>query len=156
MPSGITVSTDGQMLFISDPAVVLNGQDGGAIFTLPAQGGDPTPLTGTGGYSPHGLVLQRIDNADQLYFTGVDPADGLPGLFRIPASGGSVTAVAKDAPFNDPQGVAVTRTGTAYVVDSSAGDNRTAVVIEVKKTNRPRSSSRTSTWASHRDRPLRG
>lgn len=133
MPSGITISTDGKMVYVADPAPVINTQDGGALFAVPADGGAPEVISGTEGYTPRGLVLMREDNKDQIYFTGTDPTDGLHGLFKVPAAGGTVTVLAKGDPFTDPHGVAVTHQGVAYVVDSSGGDHQTAIVIEVKK-----------------------
>lgn len=56
-----------------------------------------------------------------IYFTGRDPADGAPGLFQVPAAGGSVSTVAKGAPFISPDSVVVDAEGVAYVTDQGPG-----------------------------------
>jgi DNA-binding beta-propeller fold protein YncE len=121
-PVGITVSSDNQMVFIADPGASINDEDQGAIWMVPTQGGTPTLVNGTSGHAPRGLTLVNEAGTDQLYFTGKTPADNEPGVFKVAASGGTVEGIVKGSPFSDPNGIAITRQGTIYVVDSAAGD----------------------------------
>jgi sugar lactone lactonase YvrE len=89
---------------------------------VPAAGGTPTVLSGTADHAPRGLALVKEEGVDQIYFTGRNPADGEPGVFKVAASGGTVQGLVKGAPFSDPNGIAVTRDGTLYIVDTAAGD----------------------------------
>jgi len=121
-PVGITVSTDNQMVFIADPGASVNDEDAGAIWSVPTGGGMPEAVAGTSGYSPRGIVLVNEGGADQLYFTGKTPGEEFPGLFKVSTSGGTVEVLAKGEPFQDPNGLAVTRQGVVYVVDTAATD----------------------------------
>ena len=74
-------------------------------------------MTGTQGYAPVGLTTVTGSGSDTLYFTGLDPANGMGGVFTIPASGGAVAILAEGPPFINPSGVVVASTGITYVVD---------------------------------------
>jgi sugar lactone lactonase YvrE len=138
-PFGITISTDGKQLFVADPGATDAGsnKDLGVIFSLPVAGGTPTPLAGTELTSPHSVALVKESTADILYFTGLDKTDGSPGVFKIPAAGGTVSVVAKGAPFIDPSGLAVAADGTIYVADTVGAATRHATIIKVPKTGAP-------------------
>lgn len=118
-PSGISVTTEGTRLLIADQ---LAGGSG-AILTVPAAStaARPDVLPGTQGRAPRGLDVARGTDGDTIYFTGSNPAGGSPGLFRVPAAGGEVAAVAEGAPFTSPDAVVVAKDGTAYVSDQGAG-----------------------------------
>jgi len=124
-PSGLTVATDGSHLYVADQQADTAGAPGpgGGVLTLPTQApsGAPTLLPGTAGRSPHGLDIVKQNGADSVYFTGTDPANGAPGLFQVPAVGGTVTTVAEGPPFISPDSVVVTGTGVAYVSDQGTG-----------------------------------
>jgi hypothetical protein len=129
-PSGISVTTDGARLFIAD-------QDAGgvgAVLTVATAGAGttPTPLPGTQGYAPRGLDLVGGSGGDIVYFTGADPESGARGLFRVPASGGTPTAVAQGAPFRSPDSVVVAENGSAYVTDQDAGPGQ-GIVFRVSQ-----------------------
>jgi sugar lactone lactonase YvrE len=67
--------------------------------------------------------VARVSSADVIYFTGHDPApgkNGAPGVFSIPATGGTVTTIAEGPPFVDPSGIAVGSNGILYIADTSA------------------------------------
>lgn len=132
-PFGLDVTTDGNTLVLSDPGAQLDEEvlDRGELFSLSTGGGTPAKIDGASGYRPRGVIVTKEANAEVAYFTGREKATGLPGLFKIPVGGGSVTVVAKDAPFTDPSGVAVASDGTAYVVDSGDPENATARLIKV-------------------------
>jgi DNA-binding beta-propeller fold protein YncE len=133
-PVGITVSTEGALVYVADPGALVNDQDEGTIWSLPASGGTPSAISGTAGYAPRGIVLVNEANADVLYFTGKVPSDGAPGVFKVHASGGAVTAIATGGPFSDPNGIAVTGEGVIYVADSAAEDLEagSARIIEIR------------------------
>jgi sugar lactone lactonase YvrE len=133
-PFSIAISRDDATLYVADPASQGDNDETGQIFSLPASGGTPASVTGTLGLRPRSVHVQfgADGAADDLYFSGVDPADGVPGLFKVAAAGGAITAIAKGEPFHDPGGVVVSKAGDAYVVDSSGDDQSSARVIQVK------------------------
>jgi len=88
-PSGITISGDGKQLFVADPAADDDTTDQyGGVFVLPAGGGTPGLLAGTGGLQPRGVVAA----GSTLYFTaGAASASG-PGVYSIALAGGQPAA----------------------------------------------------------------
>ncbi len=128
-PFGITISNDGQTLFIADSgAVTSEERSDGRVYTLGASGGAPSPLGGTDGLAPGGLEVM----GDSLYITG--RKDGRAGVFKTALTGGAVTPVAVGEAFTDPSGVAVSRGGDVYVVDSGSATHGQplASVVKVK------------------------
>lgn len=138
-PFGITISDDGQTLYIADSAAVTSEErSDGRVYAMGVSGGAPSPLAGTEGLAPGGVEVM----GDALFITG--KKDGKPGLYKTGFAGGAVTAVAAGEMFVDPSGVAIARDGTAYVVDSGSavhgsslasvvkvfGDGRTEVVMD--------------------------
>lgn len=135
-PIGISVSPDGERLFIADSAWTAEGDSAvGAIAMLPVSGGAPEALAATRGYVPRGLVIADVKDQTWLYFTGVDPESGAAGAFRTSLDGGAVENVASGEPFADPAGIAVTSDGVVYVVDglSSSDGSGQAGVVRVAK-----------------------
>jgi len=131
-PFGIAISSDDKTLYVADAASGDTGDPSvvhfGAIYSLPVGGGMPAAIAATSGFAPRGLDLAVVANADTLYFSGTDPADGKAGLFTIAAGGGTVKAVAKG--FGDPSGVAVEKNGGAFVADTIAdGDHLGKIVL---------------------------
>jgi sugar lactone lactonase YvrE len=116
-PVGISISLDGERLFVADSASG-DGRESGAILSLPSKGGAAEIVAGTAGYVPSGLVIARVLGEERLYFTGRESSTARAGLFRVAPEGGAVQALAPDAEFGDPSGVAVAADGTAYVVDA--------------------------------------
>jgi DNA-binding beta-propeller fold protein YncE len=129
-PVGISVSLDGERLFVADTAAG-DGDESGAILSLPAKGGDPEVVSGTLGYVPSGVAIADLKGEERLYFTGRETSTGRAGLFRVGLSGGTVQAVAPDAEFGDPAGIAVAADGTAYVVDALS-DEGSARLVRVR------------------------
>ncbi len=130
-PFGITISDDGQTLFIADSSADGDPEaerSEGRIFSLNANGGSPSALAGTEGITPAGVDVF----GPSLYVTG--RKDGAPGLFKTGIGGGAVAAVAAGAPFSDPGGVAVGRDGVAYVVDTGSAINGQALASVIKVT----------------------
>jgi sugar lactone lactonase YvrE len=123
-PVNISVSLDGQTLFVADPAA-------SAVFSLPSSGGMPSAVPGTEGYAPRGLTVHADKNGrEYVYFTGRMAESEQAGLFRIAGGGGAVETVAAGEPFADPAGVTVDADGVAYVVETSS-ESPTARVLRV-------------------------
>ncbi|MBI4819702.1 MAG: hypothetical protein HY791_25740 [Deltaproteobacteria bacterium] len=114
-PESIVVSRDDTKLFVADTMVEVPTDALGVIYSLSTGGGALSEMASTRGYRPRSLDLAEPADAEVLYFTGTDPADGADGIFKIPAAGGSVTIVAKGSPLWAPSGVAVASNGTVYV-----------------------------------------
>jgi DNA-binding beta-propeller fold protein YncE len=134
-PAGIAVGTDGKALFVADAGAAGSG----ALLTLPTAGGAPTALRGSAGTAPRNLDIVKGSGGDLIYFTGIDPQDKQPGLFTLPPTGADApTVVAKGSPFAEPDGVAVTKAGVAYVADRAGkvfrveGGKVSTTVNEVK------------------------
>jgi hypothetical protein len=69
---------------------------------------------------PRGLDVVKEGAADSIYFSGLDPASGTPGLFKVGAGGGAVSTIASGAPLIDPSGVAVAGAGVVYVSNAAS------------------------------------
>lgn len=122
-PVGIAVSGDGAQVFVADPGA-------GALFAVPAAGGAPTPVTGTAGWRPRGLDVASGLQGDTIWFTGIDPASKVPGLFTIPGTGGTPSVVAEGAGFVAPDGVSATGAeGASYVSDQGTGTTGTVLSV---------------------------
>jgi sugar lactone lactonase YvrE len=128
-PVGISASLDGLRLYLAD-AASGNADKAGAIMSLAAEGGEPTAVSGTEGYGPHGVVIAREHGKEWVYFTGRDPESGLAGVYRTPPDGGGVETMMQDESFVDPGGVAVADSGDVYVIDGR-GSQGTASLLRV-------------------------
>lgn len=131
-PFGIAISTDGSQLFIADVGAQNSiDDDAGLILVVPAAGGAPEPLMGGLSTRPASLEVHVEAGQDYLYFTGIDAADRLPGIFKIPTGGaGSPTVVSKDPLIQDPSGIVVATDGTIYFADTIAGmDGSTTIYV---------------------------
>jgi DNA-binding beta-propeller fold protein YncE len=122
-PVGITVSLDGEALYVADTAAgEAEGGATGALISVSPQDGTLSILKGTEGYAPKGLVIAAIKGKEQLVFSGTDPKTGQGGVFRIAPAGGSPTPIAPDVAIGDPGGVAVAPNGDVYVVDALSSE----------------------------------
>lgn len=131
-PVGITVSLDGEQLYVADTAAGESDTGKvGALLAVSPQDGTMSILEGTEGYAPKGLVIAAIKNQEQLFFTGTDPDSGQGGVFRMAPGGGAVERIAPDVAINDPGGVAVAENGDIYVVDV-LGDDGSATLIRFR------------------------
>jgi hypothetical protein len=114
-PFNITISDDGSKLFIADTgADTSEDRSDGKVWEMSTGGGTPSALAGTDGLRPGGVEVL----GDSLYITG--HKDGQAGVFRTGLGGGNVSALKTGAPFTDPSGVAVAKSGDVYVVDSGS------------------------------------
>lgn len=130
-PFNITISDDGQRLFIADSSADENTSEDGAdrsdgrVFVMGTTGGRPTVLAGTEGIAPAGVEAM----GDSLFVTG--RKDGLAGVFKTGIGGGQASIVKTGAPFSDPGGIAVSKKGEIYVVDTGsamAGQSLASVI----------------------------
>lgn len=117
---GLAVSTDGERLYATDGTQVVSLASGGA-------GGDPVAVAGTQGTDPQGVEIHQENGGDVLFLSGKDPADGQPGVFKVPAAGGELAAVAKGAPLVKPDGVAVSGNGEVFVSDHGTAADKGVV-----------------------------
>lgn len=122
-PLGVAVSTNGTTVYAADPAY-NTATDKGAIFKVASAGGAPAPLAETVDYSPRAIAVASVGGSDNLYFIGDDKTDGASGIFKD--AGGTVTAVLKGAPANNPQAVTAYADGTVYFVDGSGSVQKIA------------------------------
>lgn len=121
-PVGLTVSTDGQTIFVADSAAESDQGMVGQVFAVDAAGGEPEPLHATAGTGARALAVAQENGVDVLYLSGVDPSDGQPAVMRL-GDDGVLTVVATGAPLVEPGGLAVTTDGVLYVADRlAAGD----------------------------------
>lgn len=128
-PTSITISPNGQTLFIADVAAETSAdRSDGRVWTLGVGGGTPAPLAGTDGLAPTGLEIM----GDSLYITGTK--DKKTGLYKSGLTGGNVGEVATGDAFSDPGGVAVAKNGTAFVVDTGSVLHGAAMASVVKVT----------------------
>ncbi len=144
-PFGIAISSDDQTLYVADlsaeedPNDTTGAKDKGVLFSLSAKGG-AAPSILVGSVAPRGVTVVAENGSDQIYFTGFDKANGLPGVFKVAAGGGGVTVIAEGTanstppgPFDDPGGVAVAANGDLYVLDTSASGDHVGTIIVVPK-----------------------
>lgn len=133
-PTGVAVATDGTKVYVADQQALQDsvaGASGGILVVPTTTGTPPTPtlLAGTEGRSPRGLDVVNEGGADVVYFTGTDPANGgAPGVFRVPAGGGTASTVAAGTPFVSPDSVVVGAGGVAYVTDQGSGTGKGQVL----------------------------
>jgi hypothetical protein len=130
-PFGVALDTQQALVFVAETAGVDAMGNTGALYGVPVGGGTPAPVSGSEGTSPRGLLVVRESGADVIYFTGFNPSTGEPGLLRVPAAGGTLTVVAKGAPFRDPSGVTRHAAGDFYVTDTVAQDDAGSLVVKV-------------------------
>lgn len=147
-PWGLSISTDGQTLYVAD----LGGEaasDGNVIFALPTSGGTPTRLEPTAGSRPNVPEIVSENGTDTLYYSGFDPADQQPAIFKLdPSQDAAPSVVFKGAPLSWPSGVAVTKAGIVYVVDMEAAGNARGALFRIQegKAEKLADQIRTSGW----------
>lgn len=112
-PFDLAVSHDGDTLYVADPAVGTETQ--GALLVLPASGGEPTLVAR--GYAPRSVTVAPDDS---VYFSGVDPDTGEPGVFVLRGAGAE--SVFRGAPLVDPSGIVVLADGRVLVADTRLFD----------------------------------
>lgn len=127
-PFGIATGTDGTALYVADAAYEPAGGGIGTVWTLPVAGGALTSLAAAEGFAPRGLEVVSGAEGDEVVFTGRDPSDGQPGLYKIVS--GTLATVAKGPPFVEPSGVAIVDENMMFVSDTDgSGDSLGAVIM---------------------------
>lgn len=128
---GISISSDGQVLYIADAAAGT----GGALFALEILGGTPTEMAGTSGTAPRAVDVLAGGSEDEVYFTGTAPS-GKAAIFAVASKGASAQVVFEGAPLQKPDGILAGRSGDIYVTDAGtdpgkvyrvSGDSATAI-----------------------------
>jgi DNA-binding beta-propeller fold protein YncE len=131
-PWGLSISTDGQSLYVADLGGENTG-DGNAVFALPVSGGTPVRMEMTVGTRPNVPEVVSEQGVDMLYYSGFDPSDQQPAIFKLnPAQSEAATVVFKGAPLAWPSGIAVTKAGVVYVMDLAASGNDLGAVYRVQ------------------------
>lgn len=128
LPQGLDMGSNDAALYVADAEAGGAGQ----LFIVTLADGTVTPLAGTEGTAPRGVETFTEGDADVVYFSGIDPADGQPAVMKIGASGGELMIVAKGAPLVDPVGMALTQDGTLYVVDRAAAGDGLGSVFRIQ------------------------
>jgi hypothetical protein len=107
-------------VYVADPGAAA--PDGsGQIFAVSATGGGPNALPGAAGTAPRGLASVVENGEDVLDYTGQDPTDQQPAVFRLSTTPNSVRSiVVKGSPLVTPDALTISRTGTIYVTDDAA------------------------------------
>ncbi len=124
-PFGIAISEDGQNLFVADGSAEIDGgEENGAIFRIPIGGGAPSPVAGTAGLNPRGIEIQ----GESVYFTGKKA--GLAGVYKMSIAG-SPAPLVEGPPLRDPAGIAITKKGEVFTVDSFADEAAGAAVMRI-------------------------
>lgn len=124
-PGTVDVTSDGSTVLVGDPGAEPSPGVLGAIVAIPSSGGAPSVLTGTEGSLPRGIAI----SGQRVVFSGVDPADGVPGVFETSASGG--LSVVLKAGIIDPSGLTVASTGDVYVLDAESDSASTRRIVKV-------------------------
>jgi sugar lactone lactonase YvrE len=132
-PFGITISSDGNTLYVADPGIE-SANDLGEILSLPTSGGATTAIAGTGDLLPRGVTITNDGSEDTLVFTGIDGTTGAQGVFKIAPAGGTATTVAEGSPFVDPSGIAADALGNFYVMDTEAAASHRGALIKIAST----------------------
>jgi sugar lactone lactonase YvrE len=128
-PFSITTSSDGKTIFVADiGASVDEENDGGRVWRLSSEGGTPEAIGEADGLAVRSLTLHKDKAGDMLYFAATG-AQG-PGVYRMPAGGGAVEAVAAGEAFADPVGVAVSDRGEIFALDTGL-DEGTGTILRV-------------------------
>lgn len=121
-PTGLTIDKD-DTLYIVDPGT----DDGGAIYRGTVAGA-LVPMGMAQVWSPTGIAVGP--SGRDVFVTGRDRGDRLPGVFRLSAAG-EADIVAKGAPFSDPAGVTLSNDGVLHVLDATAGEADSGAVIQI-------------------------
>lgn len=135
-PFGIAIDEADKALYVADTAFdnVADAEDSprGAILKFGVDpGSPPAPLAGSAGFRPRGVDVIKEIEGDTVYFTGIDPVSGEPGVFQMLAAGGGATTIVKGAPLVDPSGIAVGKDRT-FVTDTLGADSKLASVFVIE------------------------
>jgi len=134
-PQGIVVSTDGQTLYVADPAA----GPGGAVFAVGLSSSGLQAVPGTAGLQPSALDLVRQGPRDVLYITGVDRTTKRAGVWRVElGAAASPQPLLRGVPLASASGIAVTATGDVFVAGRTGRARQTDVVLRLHDGKRHR------------------
>jgi DNA-binding beta-propeller fold protein YncE len=124
-PRGLTISHDGQTLYVADNGDE-QGTGGNGIYALSVAGGALTLIEKTKGSRPQVADLVTENGAEMLYYSGYD--NGHPAIIKVNLTKDEAARVIFNGmPLVAPSGLAVTKEGVVYVVDIGA-----AAVFRIK------------------------
>jgi len=109
---GISISTDGTILYVADPGA----PNGGAVYSIELSGGSPVVVQGTEGTAPRAIDVHANGKTDILTIAGKAP-DKAAAILEVPWSGGTAKVVYEGSPLQTPDGVVATVSGLYYVSD---------------------------------------
>ncbi|MFN8473423.1 MAG: hypothetical protein U0822_14630 [Anaerolineae bacterium] len=134
-PRGIVTSSDGQTLYVADPAA----RGGGAVLAVTIMDGSVRFVAGAHGLAPRALDLVSECGRDILYVAGTNPANRRADVWRLPADGSGVrVSVLNGSPLALADGVAVAGDGKVYVAGRTGNSDSSDVVLEVgRRGHRP-------------------
>jgi sugar lactone lactonase YvrE len=115
-PFGIAVSSDGNTVYVADPAFTTTN-DKGSIFSVSASGGTPTALTETSDYAPTAIAVAKVGGADNIVFVGTDKTTGFSSVFKD--VGGTVSTVIAGTASASVGAVSIYTDGTVYFTDGA-------------------------------------
>jgi Tol biopolymer transport system component len=124
-PGSVDVTADGRTVVVADPGVETSTGAIGALVSVSSSGGTPAVVTGTEGTLPQGVAI----SGSRIVFSGVDPADGVPGVFETTVGGGLSTVLKSG--LGDPSGVAVASSGEVYVLDADSDGSSTRRIVKI-------------------------
>jgi sugar lactone lactonase YvrE len=127
-PTGVGMAPDGKQMFVADPQA-------NQIFAVAiAQGSNPSPTTlaASNGATPRGMDVVSENGQTSIYFSGKDPQDGQPAVFKL-AGMDKLSIITKGAPLVEPDGIAVAPDGTVYVADRAAAGDGFGTVFKIKE-----------------------
>jgi len=125
-PIGLVMSCDGKTLYIADM-----GNEIGAVFSIPTDGGAVTDLLVTGIVRPAGMAMDA--DCKTMHVTG-RTEDGRPALFSTPIEGGAASLVYAGDPLVSPTGLHIDNDGVSWVMDHLAhGANGEGVLFAIPK-----------------------
>ena len=128
-PCGIAASADGASIYVVDLGDAGSTASSGALYRGTPSGG-LTPLSqGTPQY-PSAVAVST--DSQTVYVSGSDPTDGQPGVWAIPAAGGTAVQVYKGTPLSHPAGLAVTDDGSIYVADNAAAAGAQGAIFRLQ------------------------
>ncbi|MCB0095082.1 MAG: hypothetical protein KDE50_25995 [Caldilineaceae bacterium] len=122
-PQGLDISSDGTTLYVADSGA-------GQLFVIHLADSAIMPLSGSENSAPRGVEVMKENEADVIYFSGKNPADGQPAIMELSASGGALSVIAAGTPLIDPVGIAAGSSGALYVVDRGAAGVGSVLRVE--------------------------
>lgn len=103
----LAIGGDGSALVVAD----------GGLERVATTDGARARIVEAEDFDARGVDVVLEGGVETVFFTGVDPADGEVGVFRVPLAGGAVEVVSKGFGAADLDGVARASDGTVFASD---------------------------------------